>query len=61
MESSDEETMHGSLFYLLIVGLHMGAFAEPDPTDEQFNRIPQNREEDKCYDVTGKPQVSVIL
>lgn len=48
--------MCASLFYFLIVGLLVGTFADPDPTDEHFQRISKNRDEDKCYDDTGRPQ-----
>lgn len=51
--------MSGSLL-LLCVGLLIGVFADPDPTDEQFHRIPKNRDEDKCYDDSGRAQVIEI-
>ena len=52
--------MHKNLFFHLIVGFLIGILAEPDSTHEQFHRIPKTRDEDKCYDHTGRPQVSVI-
>lgn len=30
---------------------------EADPSEELFNRLPKNRNEDKCYDENSKPQV----
>lgn len=51
--------MSGNLFFLYAI-LLIGVFADPDPTDEQFHRIPKNRDEDKCYDNSGRAQVSEI-
>ncbi|XP_051161958.1 laminin subunit gamma-1 [Leptopilina boulardi] len=47
--------MSGNLFFLYAI-LLIGVFADPDPTDEQFHRIPKNRDEDKCYDNSGRAQ-----
>ncbi|XP_012279283.1 laminin subunit gamma-1 [Orussus abietinus] len=38
----------------ILIGL-IGTQASQD-SDEQFNRIPKNRDEDKCYDDNGRPQ-----
>lgn len=47
------------IFCFFYVGLLIiGVSADPDPTDEQFHKIPKNREEDKCYDNSGRAQVS---
>ena len=47
------------LFLVLIASIGTESIAEPDGSDGQFNRINKNRDEVKCYDETGKPQVSV--
>lgn len=41
---------------LLVAAAWCAACAEPDPAIE-FNRIPNLRDEDKCYDSNGRPQV----
>lgn len=35
--------------------------ADPEPSDELYSRFPKNREEDKCYDDNGKPQVCALF
>ncbi|XP_043463177.1 laminin subunit gamma-1 [Leptopilina heterotoma] len=44
------------IFFFFYLGLLIGVSADPDPTDEQFHKIPKNREEDKCYDNSGRAQ-----
>lgn len=48
---------------LLLVGSCVVlADPEADPSEELFNRLqqPKNRNEDKCYDENGRPQVSTF-
>lgn len=41
---------------MLIPILLVAVFAEPDP-DDLYRGFPKYRDEDKCYDDSGKPQV----
>lgn len=43
---------------LLLFGSAKLIAADPDPSEEFYHRIPQNRDEVKCYDESGRPQVS---
>ena len=52
--------MHKDLYLHLIVGSLIGIVAEPESKNDQFHSFPKTRDEDKCYDGTGRPQVSVI-
>lgn len=42
---------------MLIPILLVAVFAEPDPSDDLYRGFPKYRDEDKCYDDSGKPQV----
>lgn len=47
-----------SFFLLVAASCVVLADPEADPSEELFNRLqPKNRNEDKCYDENGKPQV----
>ncbi|KAK0177645.1 hypothetical protein PV328_001679 [Microctonus aethiopoides] len=41
---------------LLLFGSARLIAADPDPSEEFYHRIPQNRDEVKCYDESGRPQ-----
>jgi hypothetical protein len=46
------------LLFLIAGSCIVLADPEADPSEELFNRLqPKNRNEDKCYDENGKPQV----
>lgn len=48
---------HKKILILIAICL-VAVFAEPDPLDELFySRFSKNRDEDKCYDDNGRPQV----
>lgn len=50
--------MRASEIFLLLLLVGSCALADPEPSDELFNRLqPKNRNEDKCYDENGRPQV----
>ncbi|KAG7211484.1 hypothetical protein KM043_010758 [Ampulex compressa] len=48
----------GPTWALLAAGFSLALLvvAEPDPSEELYSRFSKNREEDKCYDDSGKPQ-----
>lgn len=51
-------TMFKSIIFLAAIAYSsLNVIAEPDPSEDNFRNIPKNREDDKCYDNAGRPQV----
>ncbi|XP_076636198.1 laminin subunit gamma-1 isoform X1 [Colletes latitarsis] len=46
---------HKRMLILVAISLVV-VLADPEPSDELYSRFQKNRDEDKCYDDTGKPQ-----
>ena len=47
---------------MLIAICLVTVFAEPESSpDELYSRFPKNRDEDKCYDDNGRPQVRTFV
>ncbi|XP_015116033.1 laminin subunit gamma-1 [Diachasma alloeum] len=46
----------GRRLLLLAIACLSLVLGEPDPSEELYHRIPQNKDEVKCYDESGRPQ-----
>lgn len=52
---------HKKMLMLIAICL-VTVFAEPESSpDELYSRFPKNRDEDKCYDDNGRPQVRTFI